>query len=135
MALPETSPFLKVLDRASALAAAEQRGTGIRGTGDTPATPFPSSGAAAASIEAALATAEASISAQIGSLRTYFRTHPDLLRLLDAGMRAEFQAIERRMRRYTLFSNIFFTVLGVLLGLLAPILLAKVGIVLPSAGR
>jgi hypothetical protein len=126
MSQTDTSPFLRVLDRASGLAAAAQRRGGVRGADEAPASPFPSSGAA--SIEAALATAEASISAQIASLRTYFRTHPNLLRLLDAGMRAEFQAIERRMRRYTLISNISFTVLGVILGLLVPVALAVVGI-------
>jgi hypothetical protein len=141
MAHTDSSPFLKVLDTAGALAAKEQRGGSVRGAGPGPVhdaggsatSPFPSSGAA--SIEAALATAEASISAQIASVRTYFRSHPDLLRLLDAGIRAEFQAIERRMRRYTLISNISFTVLGVILGLLVPVALAVVGIVLPTLGR
>jgi hypothetical protein len=105
----------------------------VSAEGETYLPPFPSSGAA--TIEGVLTTAETSINGQIASLRAYFRTRLELLRLLDTSMKQEFKAIERWMRRYTLLSNFFFTALGVVLGLLAPVAFAAIVIGLSSIGR
>jgi hypothetical protein len=122
----EQSPFLKTLNRAAVLAAStETRGAQRGGGEEVPLSP-------ADILTNRLDATETSVTAQINTVRNYLRQHADLLHLLDRAMEEEFAAIEQRMQRYTLISNVVFTILGTFLGLAAPFILALLGIFLPS---
>jgi hypothetical protein len=125
MAKQEQSPFLKTLDRAAVLAASTETRGAQRGGEEAP--PLP-----ADILTGRLDAAETSVTGQINTVRNYLRQHEDLLHLLDRAMDEEFAAIEQRMQRYTLISNVIFTILGTLLGLAAPFILALLGVFLPS---
>jgi hypothetical protein len=68
----------------------------------------------------ALNVADMRISAQVAMLQAWLRAHPDLLRLLDAGMHAELKEMERRTNRKSLSYNAVFTALGAIFGFLLP---------------
>lgn len=139
------SPLLKALDHASALAAKEYRATrqtlppypgtrgGVRG-GTLPPPPdtAPTPGDV---LMSQLADANASVQAQIAALRSWLGDHPDLLRLLDAGMSQEFQAMEQRVNRKNVVYNAVFTVIGAVLGLLLPVLIGGMPYLLALIGR
>lgn len=132
------SPILRAIDYAITLAQAQEAAgsrsgvSGVRGAPEAPGIDVPplsplgaSAGESASeALVSQLSEVQTSISSQIVTVRKWLEAHPDLRDLLDKGMRQEFQEMEKRINRRNLFSNVVFTFLGAVLGLLLPLLLA-----------
>ncbi|MBA3825201.1 MAG: hypothetical protein H0X24_15045 [Ktedonobacterales bacterium] len=67
------------------------------------------------------------VTAQIAQVQTWLRDHPDLLVILDKGIRDEVRRMERRITVANVLTNFGFTLFGTVLGLYLPAMLALAG--------
>jgi hypothetical protein len=120
-----TSPLLNALDRATALALSakgapteeEEEADDLSAVRGVLREPEP-----ALSTEGTVTYLDG-IGAQLAQVQAWLRAHPELLRLLDAGIRNEVRAMERRTNRMNLLINAVFAVIGAVIGLVLPSLI------------
>ncbi len=62
----------------------------------------------------------AKVSDEIAQMQAWLHARPELLQILDAGIRREVKQMEDRINRTALLLNTLFTLLGALLGLVLP---------------
>lgn len=64
------------------------------------------------------------VSTQVAQVQTWLHQHPEMLRVLDAGIRQEVRQMERRVNLVNVVTNLGFTILGTILGLLLPLIIS-----------
>lgn len=64
------------------------------------------------------------VTTQIAQVQAWLHQHPELLHVLDNGIRQEVRKMERRVNLVNVLTNLGFTVLGTILGLLIPLVLS-----------
>ncbi len=67
------------------------------------------------------------VTAQLAQVQSWLRSHPSMLKILDEGIRQEVRQMERRVNVVNIITNLGFTVLGTILGLFGPAILAYFG--------
>jgi hypothetical protein len=117
MSNASASFLLRALDRAEALTVAET-------PAPSPVPYAPDRGTRGALPLPPLSQAEGhlvGVAAQIAQVRAWLHEHPQMLTVLDSGIRQEVRAMEVRTNLASLAMNLIFTLLGVLLGLVVPV--------------
>jgi hypothetical protein len=112
------SPLLNALDRATALALQEDAAEEAFSLGAERGAPEPP-----ISADGTVAYLDG-IGTQVAQVQAWLRTHPELLRILDAGIRNEVHAMEGRTNRMNLLINAIFTIIGAAVGLALPYVIA-----------
>ena len=132
MTQPATSPLLNALERASTLALQAE----IQKSVSPPAEDYESersmrgiSGPLPPQLSPQVQTDNAvdyldDVSTQITKVQTWLRTRPDILRILDQGIHNEVKSMEQRNFRMSLLINAAFTIIGAIIGLTLPMLIA-----------
>ena len=67
------------------------------------------------------------VTTQLVQVQGWLRDHPDLLIILDKGIRDEVRRMERRVTLANVLSNLGFTIFGTALGLYLPVIVAHLG--------
>ena len=65
----------------------------------------------------------AKMAAQIAQVQAWLHANPELLRILDQGIRNEVKQMEDRANRTAIIINAVFTLVGTVIGLVLPLLL------------
>ncbi len=114
MATSASSILVHALEQAEVLALRDGADRGLFPT--PPTAPAPNPDGTISYIE--------DVGTQLAQVQRWLRANPGLLRILDAGIRDEVRRMEQRTNRVNILTNLGFTVLGTILGLLAPTVLA-----------
>ena len=72
-----------------------------------------------------LQAVDTTVQDQVATIQAWLEDHQQLLYLLDAAMRREFDAIEARIKQNAFLQNVLFCIAGAILGILFPWLLGE----------